>query len=120
MDLSEEEALLTLKHIRYKGHMKSSIFGPLMEILEDNEDDLEVVVRCLNCGQPTKYGNTRMISGFVGCDNKIKVDGKEMRCYYDDLMPRVLYAHEHDYETYHKGKFYRYYDNLGGLENEQS
>lgn len=95
-----------------KATMPSSIFGPRMEVLEDNDDEMEVVVRCLNCGQPTKYGNTRMCSGFVGCDNKVKIEGKEMLCYFDDLMPRVRDAEGHR----RGGKLYRYYHNMGGLD----
>lgn len=47
---------------------------------------MEIVIECPNCHQPTKYGETRMISGHVGCDNKMP-DGRI--CYWDDLRPRI-------------------------------
>ena len=88
--------------------------GNHMEILEYSDDEMEMIVRCNNCGQPTKYGETRMISGFVGCDNKIIVDGKEVECYFDDLAPRVMKCHDTDDPTlrnlYTTGKLYRWRD----------
>ena len=72
--------------------------GNHMEILEYNDDELEMIVRCNNCGKPTKYGETRMCSGYVGCDNKIIVDGKEVECYFGDLMPRVMDWKENHYD----------------------
>ena len=94
--------------------------GNHLEVLEENDDELEMVVRCNNCGQPTKYGKTRMISGFVGCDNKIKIDGKEVECYFGDLQPRVLHYKENDREIYTSGKVYRWRDMGGvGLENNK-
>ena len=96
--------------------MIHSIFGKRLEILKDNEDDMKVVVRCPNCGQATLYGQMRMCSGYSGCDNKVKIKGKEVECYFGDLMPRVVEAHEHNYEEYRNGKFYRYADGLGGIE----
>lgn len=94
--------------------------GNHLEVLEENDDEMEVIVRCNNCGQPTKYGLTRMISGFVGCDNKIKVDGKEVECYFGDLQPRVLHYKENDREIYTSGKVYRWRDMGGvGLENNK-
>ncbi len=93
-----------------------------MEVLEFNDDEMKMIVRCNNCGQATEYGKTRMISGFVGCDNKIKVKGKEVECYFGDLMPRVIKYHDSDcyslYEIYQSGKVYRYRDNAdGGLDD---
>lgn len=92
--------------------------GNHMEIIESNEDLMEMVLRCNNCGKPTKYGMTRMCSGFVGCDNKIMVNGKEVDCYFDDLMPRVMKYKESDDETLHsyysKGKVYRWRDGADG------
>lgn len=64
--------------------------GKTAEIIRDHEDDMQVIMRCPNCGQETPYGKTRMISGYVGCDNTYK-DGV---CYWDDLMPRVLEGHQ--------------------------
>ena len=84
--------------------------GNYMEVLEEHEDEMEVIVRCNNCGKPTKYGLTRMCSGFVGCDNKIIVDGKEVECYFDDLMPRIMEYKENQYDKYREGKVYRYRD----------
>ncbi len=86
--------------------------GNQMELIEDNEDDLKRIVRCNNCGQPTEYGKTRMISGFVGCDNKIEVDGKEVECYFGDLMPRVMKYHNNHTIEYKTGKVYRWRDNI--------
>lgn len=90
--------------------------GNQMELLQDNEDEMKRIVRCNNCGQPTEYGNTRMCSGFVGCDNKINVNGKEIECYFDDLMPRVMKYHysknRDEYELYREGKVYRWRDGV--------
>ena len=90
--------------------------GNQMELIEDNEDPMERIVRCNNCGKPTKYGETRMCSGFVGCDNKIEVDGKEIKCYFDDLMPRVMKYKNSDkhceYDLYRTGKVYRWRDGI--------
>lgn len=90
--------------------------GNHMELLEDNEDGMKRIVRCNNCGKPTEYGLTRMCSGFVGCDNLIEVDGKEIECYFDDLMPRVMKYHDSDnpkeYELYRTGKLYRWRDGV--------
>lgn len=88
----------------------------------ETKDEMDIIVHCNNCGQPTEYGKTRMISGFVGCDNKIIIDGKEIECYFDDLMPRVLkykdgYGTEL-YEIYRSGKVYRFRDGAdGGIKN---
>ena len=88
--------------------------GNHMEILQENEDEMKMIVRCNNCGQPTEYGKTRMISGFVGCDNKIMIDGKEVECYFEDLMPRVMDWKENHYELYKTGKPYRWRDGVDG------
>lgn len=84
--------------------------GNHMVVLEENDDEMEMVVRCNNCGKPTKYGETRMCSGFVGCDNKINIDGKEVECYFDDLMPRIMEYKNNQYDKYREGKVYRYRD----------
>ena len=90
--------------------------GNQMEILEQNEDIMKVIVRCNNCGQPTEYGKTRMCSGFVGCDNKIEIDGKEVECYFEDLKPRVMKyknsSNLSEYELYRLSKLYRWRDNI--------
>lgn len=62
--------------------------GETAEILVDHEDDMQVIIRCPNCGQPTMYGYTRMISGYVGCDNAYK----NADCFFGDLAPRVVEA----------------------------
>lgn len=91
--------------------------GNQMELIQDNDNAMERIVRCNNCGKPTKYGETRMISGFVGCDNKINIKGKEVECYFDDLMPRVMRCHDSsnadEYELYRTGKLYRWRDGIG-------
>ncbi len=93
-----------------------------MEILEDNQDEMEVVVRCNNCGKPMKYGKIRMINGYVGCGNKITINGKEKECFFGDLMPRVMKCHDSDdptlYELYRQGKLYRWRDGADGGINE--
>lgn len=88
----------------------------------ETKDEMDVIVRCNNCGQPTEYGKTRMCSGFVGCDNKIIIDGKEVECYFGDLAPRVRKCHDSDdptlYELYRQGKMYRWRDGAdGGIKN---
>ena len=108
--------------------------GNQMEVLDatiykKTHDELDLIVRCNNCGQPTRYGETRMINGFVGCDNKIMIDGKEVECYFDDLMPRIIKSKEKYYEEnmkdknnlYHTGKVYRWRDKAdGGIKIEKS
>ena len=84
--------------------------GNQMEILQYNDDEMEMIVRCNNCGKPTKYGETRMCSGYVGCDNKITVNGKEVECYFDDLMPRIMEYKTNQYEKYQQRKMYRWRD----------
>lgn len=86
--------------------------GNQMEILEPNVDEMKMIVRCNNCGQPTEYGKVRMISGFVGCDNKITVNGKKVECYFGDLQPRVIDYKENHHELYRTGKVYRWRDNI--------
>lgn len=88
--------------------------GNHMEILKWNDDEMKIIVRCNNCGQPTEYGKTRMISGFVGCDNKIKVHGKEVECYFGDLQPRVIKYHDNQTNEYKTGKVYRWRDGADG------
>ena len=97
--------------------------GNHMEILdakkyEETNDECDLIVRCNNCGQPTEYGKTRMIHGFVGCDNKIKVNGKEVECFFEDLEPRVIDYKENHHELYRKGKVYRWRDNVDGDMND--
>lgn len=89
--------------------------GNHMEVLDTSEfektfDELDLIVKCNNCGQPTKFGKTRMCSGFVGCDNKIVIDGEEKECYFDDLMPRVVEYKNNQYEKYRERKVYRFRD----------
>lgn len=91
--------------------------GNHMMIIDDSEyqkthDECDLIVRCNNCGQPTKYGNTRMISGFVGCDNKFIHNGVEKECFFDDLCPRVLDYQKNNYEAYRTGKLYRFRDGV--------
>ena len=90
--------------------------GNQMEIIdsslyEETHDECDLIVRCNNCGLPTRYGMTRMCSGFVGCDNKIDGIGE---CYFDDLMPRVVKCHNSEDSTlrklYRDGKLYRWRD----------
>lgn len=84
--------------------------GNHMEVLEPNEDEMKMIVRCNNCGKPTEYGMTRMCSGFVGCDNKISINGKEVECYFDDLMPRIMEYKNNQYDKYRERKVYRWRD----------
>jgi len=90
--------------------------GNQMELIKDNPDPMKRIVRCNNCGQPTEYGLTRMISGFVGCDNKIEADGKEVECYFGDLQPRVMKYHtsndKEERTLYRTGKVYRWRDGI--------
>lgn len=69
------------------------------EIIEDNEDEMEVVVRCPYCGEKTKVGDTIMISGFVGCPNCYWVPG--------GLRETVEYLRKNRYEEYVSGEFYK-------------
>jgi hypothetical protein len=85
-----------------KNYLPSSIFGRPMKVLVEHLNDMECIVKCLNCGKPTKYGLTRMVSGYVGCDNILK---NEKSCYVD-LVERVLYAKENQTDDYVKGNLY--------------
>lgn len=89
--------------------------GNQMGIIKDDEDIMKMIVRCNNCGKPTRFAETRMCSGFVGCDNKIEVNGIKIECYFDDLMPRVMKYHNSEEgtierEKYRLGKVYRWRD----------
>ena len=57
-----------------------------------------------------------MCCGFVGCDNKINVNGKEIECYFEDLMPRVMEYHyssiPEKYNLYKLGRVYRWRDKI--------
>ena len=86
--------------------------GNQMELIEDNVDYLKRKVRCNNCGHIVEYGTTRMCSGFVGCDSKINIDGKEIECYFGDLMPRVMRYQENQSPEYKTGKVYRWRDGV--------
>lgn len=90
--------------------------GNQMELIQDSADEMKRIVRCNNCGRPTEYGLTRMCSGFVGCDNKIDVNGKKIECYFDDLMPRVIKyknsSKEDERQLYRTGKVYRWRDGI--------
>lgn len=90
--------------------------GNQMELIEDNIDPMKRIVRCNNCGKLTEYGLTRMCSGFVGCDNKIEIKGKEIECYFDDLMPRVMKYrnsnNSNERNLYRTGKVYRWRDRI--------
>lgn len=70
--------------------------GETAEIIIDHEDEMDVIIRCPNCGQATKYGETRMISGYTGCDQPYKDGG----CYWNDLMPRVVMAQQNQDPEY--------------------
>lgn len=69
-------------------------------ILQEKEDEMETIVECPYCHQPTKFGDTVMISGFVGCNN----------CYWTPkvgLKDVVMNLKENNYEEYIKGDFYK-------------
>ena len=82
--------------------LKYSIFKKGAEIIKDNDDEMEIIIKCPNCGKPIKYGDLRIISGYSGCEN-ILDNGKEC---FDDLQRRVRWAKENDYAAYSKGNFY--------------
>ena len=69
------------------------------EVLVDNEDEMEVIVKCPYCGRPTKVGDTLMISGYVGCP----------ACYWGEggLMNTVLRLRDEDYGSYVNGEWYK-------------
>jgi len=84
--------------------IKWSATKPAVKVVEENADELETVVTCPNCGQPTPLGATRMTSGWIGCDNLLE-DGVT-ECYYGDLRPRVLRLKETGDERYVRGPVY--------------
>lgn len=76
--------------------------GKNVIVKEHHDDYLKNIIVCPNCGQETEYGKTRMVSGFVGCDNYLGISNDE--CYFGDLLPRVLKVREQDYGRYVKGE----------------
>ena len=76
-----------------------SISQPPVEIVHDDPDDMQIVIRCPYCGHKTTVGDTVMISGFIGCPH----------CYWEagGLLNTVMWIREHDYEEYKKGDFYK-------------
>lgn len=76
------------------------IGGKHVKVIKPHENLSYAIIECPNCGQPTWYGETRMISGYVGCDNRLP-NGR--KCYFGDLQPRVLFVRESDYERYRQG-----------------
>lgn len=88
--------------------------GNYMKILEEKDDPMETIVQCNNCGQPAIFGHTRMVKGFVGCDNSIEINGEMKLCFYQDLLPRVIkYCESEEKEEHQKyvsGKVYRWRD----------
>jgi hypothetical protein len=38
--------------------------GETADILIEDDDPMETIIYCPNCGKPTKYGDTLMISGY--------------------------------------------------------
>ncbi|MFV0551297.1 MAG: hypothetical protein ACK5L6_05160 [Anaerorhabdus sp.] len=83
--------------INGKLYAKLSIMEPPIPLESYHPDEMECTLKCPYCGEITKIGETRMISGYVGCDN----------CYFQDLQPRVLRLHETNYQEYMKGTFYK-------------
>lgn len=79
--------------------------GDAARIIANNKDEMEIIIECPNCGQPVKYGRVRMISGYIGCDQKIK--GTNITCYWDDLMPRVVKAKYDSDKDYGTNRMYR-------------
>lgn len=45
-----------------------SLSQPPVLVVKDADDPMDVLIKCPYCGTLTKVGDTRMISGFVGCD----------------------------------------------------
>lgn len=79
-----------------KKYLPSSIFGKKMKVVKSEEDDMECIVKCLNCGKEAKYGEMRMVSGYVGCNNII-IDNTIC---FDDLCNRVLLAKKSQSSSY--------------------
>ena len=69
-----------------------------IEVIEENEDEMKVKVKCPYCGKPTTFGELIMISGFYGCPNCYFVHG--------GLQDVVQHLKKNDYQSYVKGDFY--------------
>lgn len=80
-------------------HVRISITQDPIPIVEDNPDEMKVVIRCPYCGRKSTYGETVMISGFVGCNH----------CYWDagGMLNTVLWLLEYDYDAYIDRSFYK-------------
>lgn len=72
-----------------KPYIVLSIFGKGAEILIDDEDEMNVTVKCPYCGRPTKVGDTAMMCGVVYCP----------AC-SEDCIAEVMHDREFDYERY--------------------
>ncbi|QUN13564.1 hypothetical protein KEC48_03295 [Clostridium sp. C1] len=77
----------------------ASLTQPGLNIIEDNEDEMKIIVECPYCHEHVQYGETIMISGFVGCSH----------CYWGEngLMETVMKMKEENYDEYVKGDFYK-------------
>lgn len=77
----------------------ASLTQPPLRVLKDDPDEMKAIVECPYCHEPTLYGDTVMISGFVGCNHCYFVPG--------GLLETTLFVREHEYENYREGKFYK-------------
>ena len=76
-----------------------SLSQPPVLVVKDADDPMDVLIKCPYCGTLTKVGDTRMISGFVGCDHCYFVPG--------GLLETTLFVRENDCENYREGRFYK-------------
>lgn len=68
------------------------------EIIEDNEDEMLIQVKCPYCGHPTTIGELIGISGYHGCPHCYFVPG--------GLRQITMYLQQNDYPAYVRGDFY--------------
>lgn len=68
-----------------------SLSQPPVEIVKDADDPMDVLIKCPYCGTLTTVGNTRMISGFVGCDRCYFVPGvfSRQHCSFENMNMRT-------------------------------
>lgn len=83
-----------------------SIFGRRLNVIKEGNDVyyLDYVVECPHCKKPVVYGETRMISGYIGCDTEY-IEGHSC---FSVLVNNVSWARMNMEDEYVNGSVYGY------------